>query len=92
MEGEGLQSMAWETHYGACAHCTAMGDRQGAAKWAARAAESAALAMGRVSEEHVRFAALVPGGSNGARRRRVGRGRRSDERACFSFILIKYGM
>ena len=66
MEGEGLQSMAWETHYGACAHCTAMGDRQGAAKWAARAAESAALAMGRVSEEHVRFAALVPGGGNGA--------------------------
>ena len=65
MEGEGLLPTAWETLFGACAHCTAMGDKQGAAKWAARAAESAELAMGRVSEEHIRFAALVPEGRNG---------------------------
>ena len=60
---EGLGSSSWDTLWTASTYCAFIGDREGARKWAAEAAESARMALGQDSAEYVKYsaAAQLPG-------------------------------
>jgi len=60
-EGAVHAARAWGALEAASRLCSMLGDREEAAKWNAKAAKCALLALGRESAEFVRYAALIRG-------------------------------
>jgi hypothetical protein len=55
LKEEHCSSLSWDTLWSAALHCSAMGETKEAIKWANKAAASACLALGKQSEEYLKY-------------------------------------